>query len=216
MNPDPRDSTESRCTTRSGNADMNPRASALIACRPTEGGAALMVSEPSSAKNDATFAGSWLHQAAVYRVANACALARSLGHPPRLQAVEIALRTRSTQAIQHGRDDSLRAEVIFDGSHRAHRCTAHVDRVERARAVARAAAVVADEQPPRRSRISHETESVARRRHAQGRARRRIARHGHGNQRQHCVERILRDQSPAEERIEKADDVGSGGCYDTV
>jgi hypothetical protein len=37
----------------------------VIAARPTSGGAVLMVSEPSSAKNDATRAGSWLHHAAV-------------------------------------------------------------------------------------------------------------------------------------------------------
>ncbi len=44
---------------------MKPCAAAVIAGRPTAGGPPLMVSEPRSAKNDATPAARWLHHAAV-------------------------------------------------------------------------------------------------------------------------------------------------------
>lgn len=66
-------------TTMSGNAVMNPRAAAVIAARPTEASSRLIFSDPVSAKNDATLAGSWLHQAAVYRVANSFIRSRLLG-----------------------------------------------------------------------------------------------------------------------------------------
>jgi hypothetical protein len=72
-------------TIMSGKADMKLRAAAVIAARPTDGGPALMVSEPSSAKNDATCEGSWLHHAAVYRDARALTLARSTDLPPEAQ-----------------------------------------------------------------------------------------------------------------------------------
>jgi hypothetical protein len=52
-------------TTISGNAVMNPFATAVIASRPMAGLPSLIVRDPSAAKNDATLAGSWLHQAAV-------------------------------------------------------------------------------------------------------------------------------------------------------
>src|ERR1700680_3019417 len=54
---------------RSGKAVMNPCAASLIAIRPSEGVPPLMVSEPLGEKNAATLAASWLHHAAVYRVA---------------------------------------------------------------------------------------------------------------------------------------------------
>ena len=48
---------------------MNPCAAAVIAARPTDGWPSLIFREPFPAKNDATLAASWLHHAAVYRVA---------------------------------------------------------------------------------------------------------------------------------------------------
>src|ERR1700693_4144309 len=65
--------------TRSGKAVMNPCAAAVIAVRPTEGLPSLIFSEPPSAKNAATLGAFWLHQAAVYRVANSCSWAGSMG-----------------------------------------------------------------------------------------------------------------------------------------
>ena len=44
---------------------MNPCAAAVIAVRPIDGGPSLIVREPFSAKNEATLAAFWLHQAAV-------------------------------------------------------------------------------------------------------------------------------------------------------
>lgn len=44
---------------------MKPCAAAVMASLPTAGGPPLMVSEPLGAKNDATLAAFWLHQAAV-------------------------------------------------------------------------------------------------------------------------------------------------------
>ena len=51
---------------------MNPRAISAIAARPTAGDASFTLSEPFSAKNAATFSGSWLHQAWAYRMAKSC------------------------------------------------------------------------------------------------------------------------------------------------
>src|SRR5260370_208518 len=49
---------------------MNPCAAAVIAVRPTGGVPSLILSDPPSAKNEATLAAFWLHQAAVHRIAN--------------------------------------------------------------------------------------------------------------------------------------------------
>src|ERR1700730_13726035 len=73
-------------TTRSVMSLMNPGAAAVIAVRPTEGLPSLIFSEPPSAKNAATLGAFWLHQAAVYRVANSCRLAGSIGFISDVQA----------------------------------------------------------------------------------------------------------------------------------
>ena len=57
-------------TERSGNAVMNDSATSATAFRPTAAGPSFTQSAPSSAKNAATLAGSWLHQAAVHTSLN--------------------------------------------------------------------------------------------------------------------------------------------------
>jgi hypothetical protein len=54
-------------------------ASAVIAARPTDGSPSLIFSVPPSAKNSATLAGFWLHQAAVYLVAKSLNCVVSIG-----------------------------------------------------------------------------------------------------------------------------------------
>jgi len=51
---------------------IKPCAAAVIAVLPTEGKPSLIFSDPPSAKNAATHAASWLHQAAVYFFPNSC------------------------------------------------------------------------------------------------------------------------------------------------
>lgn len=58
---------------------MNSCAAADTAVRPTDGLPPLIVSDPCAEKNEATRCGSWLHHAAVYRVANALTLVSFIG-----------------------------------------------------------------------------------------------------------------------------------------
>jgi hypothetical protein len=58
---------------------MKPCAAAVIAVLPTEGAPSLIFSDPPSAKNAATLAAFWLHQAAVYLAPNSCNFAVSIG-----------------------------------------------------------------------------------------------------------------------------------------
>src|SRR5215470_5727767 len=57
-------------TRRSGNVVMNPRATSVMALRPTAGAPPFTLSEPFGEKKVATLVGSLLHHAAVYRWAN--------------------------------------------------------------------------------------------------------------------------------------------------
>src|SRR4051812_10820531 len=82
MKPEPCGSIASIWTSRSGNAVMKLCADSVIAARPIDGAPLLIVSDPFSAKNEATCAGSWLHHAAVYRVAKSRTRDGSIGLPP--------------------------------------------------------------------------------------------------------------------------------------
>jgi hypothetical protein len=63
---------------RSGKAVINPCAALVIAARPTAGIASFILRDPFSAKNEATLAASWLHQAAVYRAPKSFSLVESM------------------------------------------------------------------------------------------------------------------------------------------
>src|SRR5713226_4632038 len=77
-------------TTMSGKAVMKPCAAAVIAVRPVEGRPLLIFREPPSAKNAATLAAFWLHQAAVYLVPNSFSWAVSIGNPLALQPASVS------------------------------------------------------------------------------------------------------------------------------
>jgi hypothetical protein len=63
---------------RSGKAVINPCAALVIAARPTAGVASFILRDPFSAKNEATLAAFWLHQAAVYRAPKSFSLVESM------------------------------------------------------------------------------------------------------------------------------------------
>src|SRR5437660_11440866 len=108
------------------------------------------------------------------------------------------------QMIKDARDNVLRIEALFYGSHRAHGNAAEIECVKRARPVAGAAAVMPHDETPRRGRIPHETESIARlavtqRRILRGRTRTRRDRDN--AQLRHLFERMPRQELSMKDTI---------------
>src|SRR4051794_27939811 len=73
-------------------------AAAVIAARPTHGVAALIFNAPSSEKNLATLSAFWLHQAAVYLVANSFNSAEFMTVGPRARKSAMARQSEQNES----------------------------------------------------------------------------------------------------------------------
>src|SRR5882762_9713139 len=94
---------------------MKPWAAAMIAVRPTEGAPSLIFSEPPSAKDAATLAAFWLHQAAVYLAPNSFNWTASMGIPldllTRRQTTYQMSRIALAKSLQASLTANLRAQT---------------------------------------------------------------------------------------------------------